>query len=230
MLEKIAKVDLFEGLTQRALHDVLLNASPAQRVGADHYLFWQGSLATAGYVLLSGQAHLVISDKSGHELVVRVVEPGYVLGITALTREGRYSTSALVVRESLVLGWSSEVLRGLAQRYPRIWENALRLALERYTDLQQAYQSLAFERVEQRLARVLLSLVRTEAAPRSSTPLSIHEPRKHLAALAATTIYTVSRLLGEWEQKGFVVLHGSEIVLTDLAGLERLASAGTSRA
>lgn len=223
MLEKIAHVDLFDGLSQRALHEVLLSASPVQRFAAEQYLFWQGAPATAIFVLLTGQAHLIVLDRAGHELVVRVIEPGYALGITALIPGERYSTSALIVQESHVLGWSGDVLRELANRYPRLWENALRLAIERYADLQQAYQRLAFERVDQRLAKALLSLVRSQ--PRAEDgALVVREPRKRLAALAVTTIYTVSRLLNEWEQKGIIALRSGDIVLTDLGALDRIAS------
>lgn len=223
MLDQLARVDLFANLPPRGLQEVLAAAGPLHTVPRAHYLFWQGEPAHTCYALLSGAAYLTQLDANGHEVVLRVISAGHALGITALLEQGTYSTAALTAEESTVLSWAGDALRAIAARYPLLLNNALRIAMERYVDLQQAYQQLAFEPVERRLASALLKLA--SARPHQpSDALVVHEPRERLAALAVTTIYTVSRLLTEWERRGLVSLGRSVVVILDPVGLHALAS------
>ncbi|MCS6774671.1 MAG: Crp/Fnr family transcriptional regulator [Anaerolineae bacterium] len=218
----ISQTDLFTGLTSRSLQDVLAAARPVQTFPKAHYLFWQGEPAHICYVLVSGQAYLIQLDASGHEVVLGVVGSRQAIGITALLEDGIYSTSALTAEETTVLSWEGSVLRMLAKRYPTLLNNALRIAMERYVDLQQAYRQLAFKPVERRLANVLLKLAQSRPSERGAE-LVIREPRERLAALAVTTIYTVSRLLTDWERRGLVSLGRGVVVVRDLAQVSEIA-------
>ena len=81
----------------------------------------------------------------------------------------------------------------------------MRLLAQHFTDLQDRYRELATERVERRVARALLRLVR-QAGKRTEEGVHIDIPlsRQDLAEMTGTTLYTVSRILSEWEQKGLV--------------------------
>jgi CRP-like cAMP-binding protein len=95
-------------------------------------------------------------------------------------------------------------------RYPRLVSNALTIVGLRLQELQNRYRELATERVEQRVARAILRLVRqsgkqVEDGVQIEFPLS----RQDIAEMTGTTLHTVSRLLSSWEQSG--VLDGGRM-------------------
>lgn len=223
MLEKLSETDLFRGLTPENLHEVLSAALPLQRLPAGYTLFRQGEPANVCFALLDGRAHLTRFDLNGHEIVLRIIEPGHALGITALLDEGTYSTDARLAQPAAVVAWTKADIQRLGRRHPLILQNALQIAVGRYVELQQDYQRLAFESVERRLATALVKLAHASPADRLETDITIHESRESLAAIAVTTIFTVSRLLTEWERRGIVTLGRGVITIRDLKALFAIA-------
>jgi len=222
MLDALRETDLFKNLEDNALREVLAAASSRQRWPAGHFLFHQSEPAEACYVLLSGQAHLLQLDTRGHEVILRVVGPGHALGITALLEEGAYSTSAKLSQESAVLAWPRSEIQRLARRYLTILSNALQVAMTRYVELQHAYQRLAFETVDKRLASALVRLAYANQ-PEANGSIVLRGTREQFAMLAVTTVPTTSRLLSEWERRGWIVSGRMNVIIRDLAALEALA-------
>jgi CRP-like cAMP-binding protein len=222
MLNALIKTDLFKNLEPSALREVLAAATLQQRWPAGRYLFQQGEPAEACYVLLSGQVHLAHLDAHGHEVILCVVEPGHALGITALLEEGVYATSAWLARESTGLVWPRSEIQRLARRHPTILNNALQIAMTRYAELQQAYQRLAFETVDKRLASALVRLAHANQ-PEPDGSIIVRGTREQLAMLAVTTVPTTSRLLSEWERHGWVTSSRMTVIIKNLAALEAIA-------
>ena len=92
--------------------------------------------------------------------------------------------------------------------------NAVRFVADRLHDLQRRYRQLMTERVERRVARALLRLVR-EAGRRLATGVEIDFPvsRQDIAEMTGTTLYTVSRLMSSWEERGILGGGRQRIVL-----------------
>jgi cAMP-binding proteins - catabolite gene activator and regulatory subunit of cAMP-dependent protein kinases len=80
------------------------------------------------------------------------------------------------------------------------------------------------ERVERRVARALLRLVQ-EAGRRVDAGVEIDFPvsRQDIAEMTGTTLYTVSRLLSSWEERGIVRSGRQRIILTTPHALVALA-------
>ena len=80
-------------------------------------------------------------------------------------------------------------------------------------------------RVSQRLARALLELADRHGQP-DSRGVVIEPPmtRQDLAAIVATTLFTVSRLLSDWENQGLVESSRARVRVRNVEGLRLLAS------
>jgi CRP/FNR family transcriptional regulator, nitrogen oxide reductase regulator len=85
-------------------------------------------------------------------------------------------------------------------------------------------RELATERVAQRVARNLLRLAR-QSGREADGGLLIGHPlsRQELAAMAGTTLYTVSRLLSQWEEAGIVETGRLKVLVRSPARLAELA-------
>lgn len=80
------------------------------------------------------------------------------------------------------------------------------------------------ERVERRIARTLLRLVRQSGRKVSEEVLiDIPLSRQDLAEMNGTTLFTVSRTLSQWEQQGLIQAGRERIVIVMPHGLVSIA-------
>jgi CRP-like cAMP-binding protein len=85
---------------------------------------------------------------------------------------------------------------------------------QRFVKLQDRYQDIATRRVEQRIARALLRLVR-QFGKKVTQGVLIDMPlsRKDLAEMTGTNVFNVSRILSKWERAEWVVSQRQLIIL-----------------
>jgi CRP-like cAMP-binding protein len=143
-----------------------------------------------------------------------VTGPGELLALVAALGEGEYPVSAQALQTCVAASWAGRDMWKLLERHPRVGAAALRMALQRLHELQKQYRELATERVEQRIARVLLRLVR-QAGTRVDAGVRIGMPltRQDLAEMSGTTLYSVSRVLSAWTERGLLESKRRQITL-----------------
>ena len=226
----IAGATLFEGLDTKALDDIA-HAAKTTRLVAGSTLFEQDDEAAAFYMMIVGRVKIAQTTPEGHQGVIRYIGPRDMFGAVPLFTRSAYPASAVAVVDSLAARWDSATTHRLMDRYPRLVVNALTIVGLRLQELQNRYRELATERVEQRVARAILRLVRqsgkqVEDGVQIEFPLS----RQDIAEMTGTTLYTVSRLLSSWEQSGLLDGGRMRIVLRKphalLAIAEDLRSTG----
>jgi CRP/FNR family transcriptional regulator, nitrogen oxide reductase regulator len=131
---------------------------------------------------------------------------------------GAFGDAAYPIRAEAVqpvaLVWSSAAMRKLLETEPGVAVNAVQFVAHRLHDLQRRYCQLMTERVERRVARAILRLI-SEAGRRVETGVEIDFPvsRQDIAEMTGTTIFTVSRLLSNWEARGIIRGGRQHIVL-----------------
>ena len=82
--------------------------------------------------------------------------------------------------------------------------NGMRMVGQRFGQMQSRFQELATQRVEQRVARALLRLVRQFGRRVDEGVLiDIAISREELAQMTGTNLYNVSRILSKWEHAGW---------------------------
>jgi CRP-like cAMP-binding protein len=204
LLRTLAHAPLLRGLSAQALEEVAAKAIE-EKVRAGATLFREGEPASALYLVLEGRMKLTQVAADGHEVLMRFVGQGEAVAALALFEDASFPVTASAVTDSVLLGWNRDVLQELFQRHPSLAVNAMRLLSERLREVQERFRELATERVAQRIARALLRLVRqtgrrVEGGVLVDLPLS----RQDLAEMTGTTLYTVSRVLSEWEEQGIL--------------------------
>jgi CRP-like cAMP-binding protein len=220
---QLAQVPLFQGLADGTLRRIV-DMAHAQQVGAGEFFFNEGDQAESFFVLTTGRVKLTQISAEGHQVVIRLAGPGDAFGGVGAFGELAYPVSAEAVEPSTALAWSSSTMRQLLETEGAIALNALHMVAGRLYDLQRRYQQLMTERVERRVARTLLRLVE-EAGRRVEAGVEIDFPvsRQDIAEMTGTTLYTVSRLLSAWEERGIVQGGRQRIVLSKPQALAAIA-------
>lgn len=213
------KNSLFRGVSGKVLEEVLA-LSFKQTLNLSEIVFHQGEPAQTLFLISTGRIKLVEINENGEEVVLRFVGPGEITAAVSVLSNTAYPASAHVVQAGEALCWSGNVLRNAMRKYPELAINALDIVVDRLIEVQARFLELRTERVEQRIARTLLRLLK-RGGKKVKGGIQIDFPitRQDIAEHSATTLYTVSRTISTWEKRGWVKGGREKIIVSDLHAL-----------
>jgi CRP-like cAMP-binding protein len=214
---------LLDGLQDTERQRVLAEARE-RPLAKGETLFRQEDPAEALHMVAEGRVKLTQLTPEGQEVIVRLCAPGEVFGGIAVLDGKSYPFTALAVEPSRVLQWRRAALREMFQAVPRLEGNVLGIVGSHAREMLDRFRELATEPVPRRLARALLRLVPNG---RQATDEVVIEgmTQQDLAETAGTTLYTVSRVLSEWEALQIVRTGRGRVHLLSLRRLRGIAEA-----
>ncbi|MBU0603019.1 MAG: Crp/Fnr family transcriptional regulator [Gammaproteobacteria bacterium] len=164
--------------------------------------------------VLEGQVKIAKSSASGRELPLYRVHTGETCVISSACLLGQLDYNAHAIAESAVrlLVLPSYLFDELMAE-PPFRRFVFGLFAERVAELMQLVEAIAFQRLDQRLAALLLGHGRT-----------FHATHQQLADELGSVREIVSRLLKSFAEQGFVALGRNQIDILDPAGLRALAA------
>jgi CRP-like cAMP-binding protein len=113
------------------------------------------------------------------------------------------------------LVWEYGRLQTLLAQYPQIRQNISKILAGRLRELEERFREVATENVATRLALTLLRLMKQIGKPTNEgiqvSPIS----REDLAQMTGTTLFTISRVLSKWADKGFITVRREAVVIAD---------------
>ena len=179
-----------------------------------NYFFQQGEDSTMLYVIVAGRAKLSQVTSDGNQIIVNYFGPGEGLGIVMALNELPYPLSAEAIESCVAVGWSRSTMLELMQNNAQLAINGMNMVGRRFTQMQNRFQELATQRVEQRIARALMRLVRQFGRrTKEGVLIDISIGREDLAQMTGTNIYNVSRILSKWEGDGLIATGRKRITL-----------------
>ncbi|MEE1609820.1 Crp/Fnr family transcriptional regulator [Microvirga sp. CF3016] len=226
-INKGTRVDLFRSLADDVTAELMQQAQ-TRTIAPGVLIFGAGSPGRVLHVLTSGCVKIMQTTPRGERVITRYVKPGEAFGMSAVLGEP-YRADAVAVTSCIGLQWPSNLIRDTILRQPGAALDAMRSLDARLGEMEARLLGLSSGRVEQRIAHALAALA--EKFGRSGPHgIEISIPLRHqdLADLAGTTLHTVSRTLGKLESQCQIRRGRCRIVITNLAGLLRLAAASTS--
>jgi len=214
---------LFRNLEQAAREEIIAMAAPIRRARGQR-LFRQGAAAQSFYLLQQGRMKLTQLTPDGQLVLLRLVVPGEPLGGVAALGQQTYPVSADAAEDCVAMSWNGRTMDRLLRRHPQLAINFIELLTERLHDMQARYEELATERVEQRLARMLLRLVRrTGRRVEGGVLVDVRLSRQEMAEMTGTSLFTVSRILSRWQEAGVVESRRQRILVRHPHGLVTIA-------
>jgi len=219
----LADMDLFDGVSEAALVEIGTCASVRQ-LSKQTIVFVQGETASRCHAVLAGSVRITQYDENGGQLVVRFIAPGEIFGAVALFTDGKYPAEAVAITDSVEISWTESVIRDLMERHPRIAINMLKVLGARIREVQERLRELATQRVECRIARVLLRLA-AQAGHIEGLGTKIDFPltRKDVADMCGTTLHTVSRVLAGWEKAGLIASGRQRVTISQSEKIRQIA-------
>jgi CRP/FNR family transcriptional regulator, nitrogen oxide reductase regulator len=222
-VKQLQTIPLFHGLTAAEIEEIA-KVAQFRHVEADEYFFYQGDEANRIFVLADGHIKLTQLTPEGDQILLRVIGPWTLFGGVVMARGQTYPATAQAAEAAAALVWIGRDIMALIDKYPRLAVNAMQLMANNLQEFQARYRELATERVERRLARTLLRLAsQTGKKIPSGVLIDLPLSRQDLAEMSGTTLFTVSRILNQWEGQGLVSLGRERVVILYPHGLVSIA-------
>jgi CRP-like cAMP-binding protein len=108
------------------------------------------------------------------------------------------------------------------QTRPYLSFDLMKLMTTYIQEMQERYRELATEKVERRIARALLRLA-AQMGAKIEGGIELSFTRQDLAEMSGTTLYTVSRVLSDWERQGLVEAGRERVVIRNPHGMVSIA-------
>ncbi len=218
----LRRVAVFDHATEDDLRAVA-RLSIERAVEEGGFFFFQGDPAEHAYILLDGRVKLCQVAVNGQQVNLRTIAPHQLFGALGVVQEKAvYPLWAQALEDSAALAIPAQGFRGLIAERPRLSFGLMKLMSGHIQEMQARYREMATEKVEQRLARVLLRLT-GQIGRRVPEGVELAFSRQDLAEVAGTTLYTASRVLSAWEKQGLIVSGRGRVVILRPHGLVRLA-------
>ena len=210
----IQRFPLFSGIP---LADCVRIVSAAQETyfSRRQTIFFQGDPIQHVILLLSGYAKVTQFGAHGQEVILRLNGPGELVGMLGLHAKGNHRSSAIAVQVATALKWDAADFDYVSERFPLLRRNTARV-------LEQRFREISTERVSPRLSSALVRLL-TQVGKRVNDVVEIGLSREELAQLIGTTLFTVSRLLSQWESRGIVSARREVVLVKNVQALMDLS-------
>lgn len=164
-------------------------------------------------LLLSGSIRVIKASPNGRELQLYRVLPGEscILTSSCLLGHTRYQARGIVEQATELLLLPAPVFHQLLGRHDAFREYVFHLFSDRLTDLMELVSAVAFQKLDQRLAALLVH-----------RPSPIHATHQALADELGSAREMVSRLLKGFADQGWIRQGREQLEVLDAAALRRL--------
>lgn len=186
-------------------------------------LFVEGQAARGVFILCAGHVKLSTSSADGKTLILRISEPGDLLGLPATISGRVYEVTAEVIEPTQANFISrSDFLNFLREH----GEAALRVAQE----LSETYQS-AFAEMRtiglshsagEKLARFILDWSANHESDNGSVKFKLTLTHEEIAQMIGASRETVTRLFADFKKKNLLQIKGSNLTIKNKSALEKL--------
>jgi CRP-like cAMP-binding protein len=184
------------------------------------FLFHEGDPAGWLYVVVQGEIKVLKLSPEGHEVILHLATPGDLIGGIALLGEKRYPASAQAQTDVQVATLDGKTFHELARAHPALADQVIKILLARLQEAHETIRQMASERVERRLARLLLRLAsRSGKRTDEGVLIQLELTRQDLANMAGTTLETTSRVMSRWQKQSLIATHRRRILICNPHGL-----------
>ena len=221
---QILKKTVFFSSVSEATQKEVSRLFAEEKYQRDDYIFFEGDTPEWLYIVKEGKVKLVKHSGSGKDVILQIFAPGDMFGEFALFDRKPYPTSAQVMEPSSVLKLSRKEFLLFFGRHPFV---ATEMIMELGRQLQEAHatiKSLAVDRVEQRIANILLKLADKLGNPEGAgIVLNLALTRQDLADMGGTTVETTIRVMSRFTKMKIIKPANGKILILDPQALRRIS-------
>lgn len=219
---RVLSTTLFRSLSEEQVKNFTCIFCPTH-YRRNQILFFEGGAAHHLFALNVGLVKMVKSLENGKERITRILFPGDLFGLEALSQE-RYPVTAVVLEDSEICSVPREQFFVFLRSNPDISIDMIRLLVSEIAESRSQMTNMSFKDARTRLATFVLSLISADAENSSnSCSLTLPLTSQEVAEILELSPETVSRTWRALRQEGLIEKRGRHLIIQNLRALEATA-------
>ncbi|MBI3754571.1 MAG: Crp/Fnr family transcriptional regulator [Deltaproteobacteria bacterium] len=219
---RIQENTLFADLTDEQL-EIFKDAVTTSFHKKKDVIFVEGGPCPGFYVVKSGRVKLLKTSKDGKEQIIKILQPGELLGMETFYNGKRYGNTAMAMDDCELCFIEKNAFFRIIEGHPSIAKKII-IALSK--ELDHAYSkigSMGLMNAREKMAHLLYTLSKEYGvAENGKIKLNLSLSRLEIAEILGITQETAIRLLKSFKDDGIIEIKRKEIIIKSPAKLEAL--------
>jgi CRP/FNR family transcriptional regulator len=221
-LQILKKSLFFSSLSESSLKEIS-RFFTEEKYQRDDYIFFEGDLPEWLYIVMEGRVKLLKHSDTGKDIILQIYSPGDMFGEVSLFDRKPYTSSSQAMEPSTILKMPRKDFFLFFGRHPFVATEMILELGRQLGDAQVTIKSLAVDRVEQRIAHILLKLAgKVGVSEKGGIMINLPLTRQDLADMAGTTVETAIRVMSRFTKSKIIKPADGRIFLLNPRALERI--------
>jgi len=178
------------------------------------------------FILCQGRAKLSTTSRDGKTLIVRVAEPGEVLGLHAVITGGPYELTVETMQPCQLNYVGREDMLRFLKEHPDACLHAIQHLARDSSDAYGVVRAIGLSHsVSERFARFLLDTAADGEIKNGTVHVRLAMTHEEISQLVGTSRETITRLLTEFRKNSMAELRGSTLIIHNHPALKNLVGA-----
>jgi len=186
-------------------------------------IFVEGDPCPGFYVVKSGRVKLLKTSRDGKEQIIKILQPGELLGMETFYDGKRYGNTAMAMDDCEICFIEKRTFFEIIGQHPTIAKKII-IALSK--ELDNAYSkigTMGLLNAKEKMAHLLYTLAKDYGSNENGRiKLNLSLSRLEIAELLGITQETAIRLLKSFKDEGIIEIKRKEIIIKSPAKLELL--------
>jgi CRP/FNR family transcriptional regulator len=202
--ESLKKSEIFSSLKDEELKKISTLFEKIN-VKNNETIFVEGDPSDKFYLVAEGSVKILKHTMMGKDIILEMMSPGDIFGGVAVLDRKPFPASAQAMESTTVIWISRQNLLKIIEEYPILKLEIVKYFSDKLRDAHEMLKNIATERVEKRVASLLLKLsekVGTEDGDyrKIDFPLT----RQEIAEMVGTTVETCIRTISKLQKNGLI--------------------------
>jgi CRP/FNR family transcriptional regulator len=186
-------------------------------------LFVEGQEPRGVFVLCNGRVKLSTNSADGKSIVVRIAEPGELVGLAGTLSGKAYELTAEVLDPVQANFIPREAFLRFLREHGEAAVRVAEILSQIYHATLAEVRYLGFSNsTAEKLARFLLDLPTTPVQDNGRLRATLTLTHKEIGEIIGASRETVTRLFTHFRREGLIEVHGSSVIIVDKSHLEKL--------
>ncbi len=192
-------------------------------------LYVEGQAPRGVYMLCKGRVKLTMNSADGKTLIVRICEPGEILGVQAAISDEPYEVTAEALQPCQVDFVRREDFVKLLHDQPEIAAAAIRQLSTGYRRACQEIRYLGLSRsASEKVAQFLLETASNGQQTSLGKRFHLGLTHEEISQIVGISRETVTRTMSEFKSKALIATKGAMVVIRNESGLRAHAAAAAA--
>jgi len=222
-LNNLKKIPIFSSLNDDEIKEIL-PYSIKETFKKKQEIFSEGDSSDWFYILISGKVKITKMSYDGKEIILELISPLNFFGGLAVLKGFPYPANAIAMEDAEVIKISRHDILSIIDRFPNVMYDITSNLGDRIKEFHETLKNIALERVESRIASLLLKLADKIGEKRDNKKILINMrlTKQDIAEMVGTTVETAIRVMSKLRKSGYIEDEDGKITIKDLDELRSI--------